>query len=67
MFSGFHLTVLPELLSTSHKVEITRRTFLKRILGHTAEGRHESVCVWMEKVKAEGAAQWPHFTEFTFA
>lgn len=25
------------------------------------------VCVWMEKVKADGAAQWPHFTKSTFA
>lgn len=67
MFSGFHLTGLPELLSTPHKVEITRRTFLKRILGRMAEGRRESLCVWMEKAKADGAAQWPHFTGFTFA
>lgn len=45
MFSGFHLTGLPELLSTSHKVEITSRTFLKRILGRTAEA-DTNLCVW---------------------
>lgn len=67
MFGGLLLTGLPELLSTSHKVEITRRTFLKLILGRTARGRHESLGARMEKVKADGAAQWPHFTEFTFA